>query len=170
MCNYVHFTSHSHGKLGPWAKKGMFLRYPKGSKGYVFLGENDYGTQTELESWIANFLQQEFPSIGETHRDINFFEEEDEPAPAQEGVNPLVSGSGESDSGDSDSLDDHEPSSDTHDPPMTKSQDPRRSQHGKILHPDPWDWRGCGHDRRSQLDVVKPISCKWVLMLVKGRK
>src|SRR4051812_19224777 len=31
MCSYVHFTSYSHGKLGPWAKNVMFLRYPKGS-------------------------------------------------------------------------------------------------------------------------------------------
>ena len=82
----------------------------------------------------------------------------------------MVSGSGESNLGDSDSLDDHEPSSDAHDPPMTESQDPRRNQHGKILHRDPWDWRGCGHDRCSQLDVVKPMSCKQVLMLVKGKK
>src|SRR3954468_22597139 len=35
---YAHFTSHPHGKLGPRAKKCIFLRYPKGSKGYVFLG------------------------------------------------------------------------------------------------------------------------------------
>jgi len=46
----------------------------------------------------------------------------------------LVSGSGESDSGDSDSLDDHEPSSDARDPPMIETQDPRRSQRGKIPH------------------------------------
>ena len=170
MYSYLHFTSHPYGKLGPWAKMCIFLRYPKGSKRYVFLGENDDGTQTELESRIADFLNRQFLSIGETSRDIEFFEEKDEPALAQEGVNPLVSGSGESDSGDSDSLDDHEPSSDTHDPPMTESQDPRRSQHGKILHPDPWDWRGCGHGRCSQLDVVKPMSCKRVLMLEKGKK
>ena len=47
---YVHFTSHPHGKLGQWAKKCIFLRYPKGSKGYVFLEENYDGTQTEFES------------------------------------------------------------------------------------------------------------------------
>ena len=79
----------------------------------------------------------------------------------------MVSGSGKTNSGDSDSLDDHEPSSDARDPPMTESQDPR---HGKILHPDPWDWRGCGHGRCSQLDVVKPMSCKRVLMLVNRKK
>src|SRR5436189_4153659 len=105
MYSYLHFTSHPYGKLGPWAKMCMFLRYPKGSKRYVFLGMNDDGTQTELESRIANFLEQKFPSIGETSRDMDFFKEEDKPAPAQEGVDPLVSGSGESNSGDGDSLD-----------------------------------------------------------------
>src|SRR5436190_5286002 len=106
---YLHFTSHPHGKLGPRAKKCTFLRYPKGSKGYVFLGENDDGTRTELESRNANFSEQEFPSIGETSGDIDFFEEEDKQAPTQEGVDPSVSGSGESNRGNGDSLDDQEP-------------------------------------------------------------
>src|SRR4051812_40897861 len=79
-------------KLGSRAKKCIFLRYPKGSKGYVFLGENDDGTRTEIESQNANFLEHKFPSIGETSRDVEFFEEEDEPVPVQEGVEPLVSG------------------------------------------------------------------------------
>src|SRR3954469_148123 len=112
MCSLCALTSHPHGKLGPRAKKYIFLRYPKGSKGYVFLGENDDGTRTELESRNANFLEQEFPSIGETSRDIDFFEKGDEQAPAQEGVDPSVSGSGESNRGNGDSLDDQEPSTD----------------------------------------------------------
>src|SRR4051812_34811921 len=48
--------------------------------------KNDAGTRSEIESRNANFLEQEFPSIREASRDIDFFEEEDEPAPAQEGV------------------------------------------------------------------------------------
>src|SRR4051812_25963167 len=48
----------AYGKLGPWAKKCIFLRYPKRSKGYVFLGEKDVGTRTEIEN--VNFLEQEF--------------------------------------------------------------------------------------------------------------
>src|SRR3954468_219401 len=69
VCNYVHFTSHPHGKLGPRAKKCIFLRYPKGSKGYVFLGENEDGTRTEIESRNANFVKNEFPGIGETSKE-----------------------------------------------------------------------------------------------------
>src|SRR5436190_19307969 len=72
---YVHFTSHPHVKLGPRAKKCIFLQYPKGSKGYIFLGENDDGTRTEIKSRNANFLENEFPGIGETSKDKEFFEE-----------------------------------------------------------------------------------------------
>ena len=118
--------------MSPRTRKCIFLQYPKGSKRYVFLGENDDGTRTELESRNANFLEQKFPSIRETSRDVEFFEEEDEPAPAQEGVDPLVSGSGESNQGNGDSLDDQKLYTDAHDPPMTETQDPRRSQRGKI--------------------------------------
>src|SRR4051812_14444940 len=122
---YVHFTSHPHGKLGPRAKKCIFLRYPKGSKGYVFLGENEDGIRTELESRNANFLENEFPGIGETSKDIEFFEVEDEPIPTQEGENPSVSGSGV----DMDIL---EPSSDAPELSVNKSHEPRQSQCGKI--------------------------------------
>ena len=72
-----------------------------------------------------NFLQQEFPSIGETSRDMDFFEEEDELAPVQKGVDPLVSGSSESNSKNGDSLHDHEPSSNARDPLMIETQNPR---------------------------------------------
>src|SRR5438270_549399 len=162
---YVHFTSHPHGKLGPRAKKCIFLRYPKGSKGYVFLGENDDGTRTELESRNVNFLEKEFPSIGETSKDIEFFEEEDERAPTQEGVDPSVSGSGESNQGNGDSLDNHEPSKDAHDTPMTETQDPRRSQRGKI----PRRYHIIGGDvamtAGSYLDDVETMSYKHALSL-----
>ena len=90
----MHFTSHPHGKLGLSAKKCIFLRYPKGSKGYVFLGENEDGTRTEIESRNANFLKNEFPGIRETSKDIEFFEVEDELIPTQEGEDPSASGSG----------------------------------------------------------------------------
>src|SRR4051812_17741618 len=122
---YVHFTSHPHGKLGPRAKKCIFMRYPKGSKGYVFLGENDDGTRTELESRNANFLKNECPGIGETRKDIEFFEVEDEPIPTQEGEDPSASGSGVN-------MDVLEPSSDALEPPVDESHELRRSQRSKI--------------------------------------
>src|SRR4051812_17851674 len=110
-------------------------------------------------------LKRHFLIIGERRRDIDFFEEEDEPAPAQEGVDPLVSGTGESNSGYSDSLDDHEPSSNTRDPLMTESQDPRRSQRGKIL----YRIHGIRGDMAMaaawHLDDVEPMSHKRVWSL-----
>jgi len=134
----MHFTSHPHGKLGPRAKKCIFLRYPKWSKGYVFLGENEDGTRTEIESRNANFLENEFPGIGETSKDIELFEEEDEPIPAQEGEDPSASGSGV----DMDIL---EPSSDVLELPSNESHEPGRSQRGKIPHRfhvigEMWPW------------------------------
>jgi hypothetical protein len=36
---FVHDMSHQHGKLGPWGKKSIFIRYSEHSKGYVFIGE-----------------------------------------------------------------------------------------------------------------------------------
>ena len=113
----MHFTSHPHGKLGPRAKKCIFLRYPKGSKGYVFLGENKDGTRTEIESRNANFLKNEFPGIGETSKDIEFFEVEDEPIPTQEGEDPSVSGSGVD-------MDVPEPSSDAPELSVNESHEP----------------------------------------------
>ena len=44
----------------------------------------------------------------------------------------MVSGRGESISWDGNSLDNHEPSLDARDLPMTEPQDPHRSQRGKI--------------------------------------
>lgn len=43
---YVHNLSHKHGKLGPKGNKCTFKRYPKHSKGYVFVGEHDDETTT----------------------------------------------------------------------------------------------------------------------------
>src|SRR4051812_29159027 len=114
--------------MGSWAlglKSAYFCDTQKGSKGYVFLGENDDGTRTEIESRNANFLENEFPGIGETSKDIEFFEVEDEPIPTQEGEDPSVSGSGV----DMDVL---KPSSDTPELSVNESHEPRQSQRGKI--------------------------------------
>ena len=41
---YVHNISHEYGKLGPKAKKCIFIRYLESSKGYIFLGEDINGS------------------------------------------------------------------------------------------------------------------------------
>jgi len=46
----VHDSSHKYGKLGPRGKKCIFIGYSKQSKGYIFIGENEDGSITELES------------------------------------------------------------------------------------------------------------------------
>ncbi|KAF7811806.1 uncharacterized protein G2W53_032782 [Senna tora] len=47
---YIHDNSHKYGKLGPRGKTCIFIRYSEQSKGYVFIGENEDGTVTEIES------------------------------------------------------------------------------------------------------------------------
>lgn len=64
--------------MGPRAKKRIFLGYYKKSNGCVFLGENEDGTQIEIESPNAYFLDNKFPSIGMTSEVIEFFEVDDE--------------------------------------------------------------------------------------------
>src|SRR5262249_8544900 len=61
-------------KLSPKGKKCIFIRYSEHSKGYVFLGENAYGTVTALESRDAIFLETDFPCKGHIDRTTIFYE------------------------------------------------------------------------------------------------
>ncbi|GAV76144.1 hypothetical protein CFOL_v3_19619 [Cephalotus follicularis] len=75
---YVHSTSHKFGKLGPRARKHIFIRYSDSSKGYVMYGEHpDGGGMTEVESRDVIFLENEYPNLGETSKNLNRFESED---------------------------------------------------------------------------------------------
>ena len=58
---YVHNPSHKYDKLGPWASKHVFIRYPKRSKGYVMYGEHPNRGMTEIESRDVEFLNKEGP-------------------------------------------------------------------------------------------------------------
>lgn len=71
-----------------------FLAISKKYKGYVFLDENEDGTQTELKSCNANYLYKEFLLIEEKMRDIEFFKVVDEQALTSEGTDLLDGGSG----------------------------------------------------------------------------
>jgi len=71
---YVHNTSHKHGKLGPRGKKCIFIRYSEHSKGYVLIGEQPDGSVTELESRDVDFIESEFPNIGEVEKNLNLYE------------------------------------------------------------------------------------------------
>ena len=62
LAAYVHDKTHEHGKLGPRGKKCIFIRYLETSKGYVFIGERQDGTISEIESRDATFLETEFPT------------------------------------------------------------------------------------------------------------
>ena len=148
---YVHFTSHKYGKLGPRARKCIFLQYPKGSKGYVFLGENEDGTRTEIESRNANFLEKGFPGIGETSLDSEFFEVEDEPATTDQGLDPSLSGSGAS--------------AEAIVPPLDESQQPRRSQRLRDLHQSNVVEEDPIMLAAQYFEDIEPLSCKQALSL-----
>jgi len=89
---YVHSTSHKYGKLGPRASKKVFIRYPASSKGYVMYGEHPSGGLTEIESRDVEFLEDEFPRIGEVDKDSQLYELQEE-VPFVSGRIPAVSGS-----------------------------------------------------------------------------
>uniref|UniRef100_A0A2N9GH76 Integrase catalytic domain-containing protein n=1 Tax=Fagus sylvatica TaxID=28930 RepID=A0A2N9GH76_FAGSY len=76
---FVHSTTHKYGKLGPRARKHIFIRYSDSSKGYVMYGEHPNGGMTEIESRDIDFIETDFPSIGDANRDLDLYElEEDE--------------------------------------------------------------------------------------------
>ncbi|KAK2967706.1 hypothetical protein RJ640_027746 [Escallonia rubra] len=67
-------TSHKYGKLGPRAKKSVFLRYFENSKGYVMYGEYPNGGKTKVESRDVNFIESDFPSIGDASKNLDLHE------------------------------------------------------------------------------------------------
>ena len=71
---YVHNTSHRYGKLVPRGKKCIFIRYYEHSKGYVLIGEQLDGSVTELESRDVDFIESEFPNIGEVEKNLTLYE------------------------------------------------------------------------------------------------
>ena len=56
---YVHNANHKYEKLGPRARKHTFIRYPKGSKGYVMFGEHHNGGKTEMDSHDVDFIDND---------------------------------------------------------------------------------------------------------------
>uniref|UniRef100_A0A2N9FCH3 Retroviral polymerase SH3-like domain-containing protein n=1 Tax=Fagus sylvatica TaxID=28930 RepID=A0A2N9FCH3_FAGSY len=76
---FVHNTTHKYGKLGPKARKHIFIRYFDSSKGYVMYGEHPNGVMIEIESRDIHFIKTDFPTIGDANRDLDLYElEEDE--------------------------------------------------------------------------------------------
>jgi len=52
----------------------VFIRYPAHFKRYVMYGEHLNGGMTEVESRNVDFLEDEFLSIGEIKKDLEFYE------------------------------------------------------------------------------------------------
>ncbi|KAF8405902.1 hypothetical protein HHK36_007980 [Tetracentron sinense] len=76
---FTSLTSHEHEKLGPRARKNIFIRYSESSKGYVMYGEHPNGGMIEVESRDIDFIKIDFPSIGDANKDLDLYElEEDE--------------------------------------------------------------------------------------------
>uniref|UniRef100_A0A2N9ERH0 Retroviral polymerase SH3-like domain-containing protein n=1 Tax=Fagus sylvatica TaxID=28930 RepID=A0A2N9ERH0_FAGSY len=74
---FVHSTTHKYGKLGPRARKHIFIRYSDSSKGYVMYGEHPNGGMTKIESRDIDFIETDFPSIGNANRDLDLYDESD---------------------------------------------------------------------------------------------
>ena len=55
----------------------VFIRYPKLSKGFVFVGEEADRRMTEIESRDVVFLEEDYPTRGEIEKDFQFYEMED---------------------------------------------------------------------------------------------
>ena len=77
LARYVHNTNHKYGKLGPRARKHTFIRYPEGLKGYVMFGEHPDGEKTELDSCDVDFIENDFPSIGDVNESLDLYELEE---------------------------------------------------------------------------------------------
>ena len=71
---YIQNSSHKYGKLGHRGRKCIFIRYSEHCKGYVFIGEHEDETVTELESWDVTFLEDDFPRTGQIDRDLHLYE------------------------------------------------------------------------------------------------
>ena len=52
----------------------VFIRYSEHSKGYVMYGEHPNGGMIEVDSRNVEFLEDEFPSIGEIKQDTALYE------------------------------------------------------------------------------------------------
>uniref|UniRef100_A0A2N9G1R4 Uncharacterized protein n=1 Tax=Fagus sylvatica TaxID=28930 RepID=A0A2N9G1R4_FAGSY len=76
---FVHSTTHKYGKLGPTARKHIFIRYSDSSKGYVIYSEHPNERMTEIELHDIYFIETDFSSIGDANRDLDLYElEKDE--------------------------------------------------------------------------------------------
>uniref|UniRef100_A0A2N9GTW9 CCHC-type domain-containing protein n=1 Tax=Fagus sylvatica TaxID=28930 RepID=A0A2N9GTW9_FAGSY len=72
-------TTHKYEKLGPRARKHIFIRYSDSSEGYVMYGEHPNGGMTEIKSHDIDFIKTDFPSIGNANKDLDLYElKEDE--------------------------------------------------------------------------------------------
>ena len=74
---YVHNVNHKYGKLGPRARKHTFIRYPEGSEGYVMFSEHPDGGKTEVDSHDADFIENDFPSIGDVNESLDLYDFEE---------------------------------------------------------------------------------------------
>ena len=74
---YVHNANHKYGKLGRRARKHTFIRYPKGSKGYVMFCKHPDRGKTEVDSRDVNFIENDFPSISDVNESLDLYELEE---------------------------------------------------------------------------------------------
>ena len=54
-----------------------FIRYPEGSKDYVMFGEHPNGGKAEVDSCDVDFIENDFPSIGDVNESLDLYELEE---------------------------------------------------------------------------------------------
>ena len=128
---YVYNTSHRYRKLGPRGKKCIFIRYSEHSKGYVLIGEQPDGSMTELESRDVDFIESEFPNIGEVEKNLTFYEMMDQEVGAP---SRLVEDNEEIPETPRDSGSNSQPSRSTPLEVDPQQPQPRRSNHRNVPH------------------------------------
>ena len=65
--------------MGPRANKHIFIRYCENSKGYVMYGEHPDRGRTKIDSRDVEFIENDFPKLGDTVKNLDLYElEKDE--------------------------------------------------------------------------------------------
>jgi len=69
----MHNPTHKYERLGHRATKMVFMRYFAHFKGHVMCGKHPNGGMKKIDSRNVDFLEDEFPSIGEIKKNIELY-------------------------------------------------------------------------------------------------
>ena len=69
----IYTTQPTNKKLGVRVTKMVFIRYSEHSKEYLIVREHLNGSMTKVYSHNVEFLEDEFPSVGEIKKDLKLY-------------------------------------------------------------------------------------------------